>query len=210
MPNLSDSIALSTGNLPTGTIVNFGFDVIPAGYLEIDGSAVSRVTFKALFNVIGTTYGIGDGSTTFNLPDGRGIFLRGVGSQVVAAVTYDGGALGNKTKDRTHSGGLSASTTSTNSASLVADNANAHSHSWTDRYLSAPSLTSSFSGQGTIPLAISYVNNEVLRTTQGPTPALNNHNHTILTNTVSSVSTLSGGQGETVPGYLTAKIGIKV
>jgi microcystin-dependent protein len=41
----------------------------PSGFLECDGSAVSRSTYAALFAVIGTTYGAGDGSTTFNVPD---------------------------------------------------------------------------------------------------------------------------------------------
>lgn len=50
---------------------------IPSGYLECDGSAVSRTTYSALFAAIGTIYGVGDGSTTFNIPDYRGEFLRG-------------------------------------------------------------------------------------------------------------------------------------
>ncbi len=49
----------------------------PTGFLEEDGSAVSRATYADLFAVIGTTYGVGDGSTTFNLPDMRGEFPRG-------------------------------------------------------------------------------------------------------------------------------------
>lgn len=54
--------------VPTGTILPFGGTTAPAGYLLCDGSAVSRTTYAALFAVIGTTYGLGDGSTTFNLP----------------------------------------------------------------------------------------------------------------------------------------------
>lgn len=49
----------------------------PLGFLKCDGSAVSRTDFSRLFSVIGTTYGTGNGSTTFNLPDLRGEFLRG-------------------------------------------------------------------------------------------------------------------------------------
>jgi microcystin-dependent protein len=52
-------------------------DTPPTGYLECDGSAVSRTTYAALFSAIGTTFGSGDGSTTFNLPDIRGQFVRG-------------------------------------------------------------------------------------------------------------------------------------
>ena len=50
---------------------------LPPGFLHCDGSAINRTTFAALFAVIGTMYGAGDGSTTFNLPDFRGMFLRG-------------------------------------------------------------------------------------------------------------------------------------
>ncbi len=51
-------------------------EVIPANYLVANGNAVSRVTYAALFSVIGVRYGVGDGSTTFNLPDVRGYFPR--------------------------------------------------------------------------------------------------------------------------------------
>lgn len=53
-------------------------DKIPAGYLIEDGSAVGRVAYATLFAAIGTTYGAGDGATTFNLPDSRGEFWRGL------------------------------------------------------------------------------------------------------------------------------------
>ncbi|WP_428834875.1 phage tail protein [Pseudomonas fulva] len=49
----------------------------PPGWLKRNGAAVSRTTYAALFAKIGTTWGAGDGSTTFNLPDGRGSFDRG-------------------------------------------------------------------------------------------------------------------------------------
>ena len=49
----------------------------PAGWLKADGSAVSRTDYANLFSAIGTTFGTGDGSTTFNLPDLRGEFIRG-------------------------------------------------------------------------------------------------------------------------------------
>ena len=49
----------------------------PGGWLECDGSAVSRTTYSGLFAAIGTAFGTGDGSTTFNLPDLRGEFVRG-------------------------------------------------------------------------------------------------------------------------------------
>jgi len=63
---------------PAGVIQMFGGLTPPAGYLICDGSAVSRTTYSALFTAINTNYGVGDGSTTFNIPDFRGIFPRGV------------------------------------------------------------------------------------------------------------------------------------
>ena len=60
-----------------GTIVDWPSETPPAGWLECNGAAVSRATYAALFAVTGDTFGVGDGSTTFNLPDLRGKFRRG-------------------------------------------------------------------------------------------------------------------------------------
>lgn len=62
---------------PTGTIIAFAGNTLPKGYLLCDGSKVSRTTYKKLFDVIGTTYGEGDGSTTFTLPNLIDRFLEG-------------------------------------------------------------------------------------------------------------------------------------
>lgn len=53
----------------TGLIIPWGDSTVPSGFLNCDGSAVSRTTYAGLFAVIGTNYGSGDGSTTFNIPD---------------------------------------------------------------------------------------------------------------------------------------------
>ena len=65
--------------LPTGTIVPYAGATAPDGFLLCDGSAVSGTTYSALFSVIGTTYGEGDGNTTFNLPDSTDRILQGSG-----------------------------------------------------------------------------------------------------------------------------------
>ncbi len=62
---------------PIGTIISFSTNNVPPNYLECNGTAVSRTTYANLFAVIGTRYGAGNGTTTFNLPDYRGQFLRG-------------------------------------------------------------------------------------------------------------------------------------
>lgn len=63
--------------VPAGTVIHVAKNSAPAGYLKANGAAVSRTTYAALFAAIGTTFGAGDGSTTFNLPDLRGEFVRG-------------------------------------------------------------------------------------------------------------------------------------
>jgi microcystin-dependent protein len=66
--------------VPEGSIQAYAGTSIPTGWLDADGSAINRTTYQRLFNAIGTTWGVGDGSTTFNLPDLQGAFLRGTGS----------------------------------------------------------------------------------------------------------------------------------
>ena len=63
--------------VPVGTIITWAQDTPPANYLECDGSEISRTVYSDLFDRLGTLYGIGNGSTTFNIPDYRGEFLRG-------------------------------------------------------------------------------------------------------------------------------------
>lgn len=63
-----------------GLIFPYGGSTVPAGWLACDGSAVSRTTYAALFAAIGTTWGVGDGATTFNVPDLRGRTLIGSGT----------------------------------------------------------------------------------------------------------------------------------
>jgi len=57
------------GGNPTGAVLMWTTNSAPTGYLLCDGTAVSRTTYAGLFAVTGTTYGVGDGSTTFNLPN---------------------------------------------------------------------------------------------------------------------------------------------
>jgi microcystin-dependent protein len=70
------NLQFDTGSI--GEIKAFAGNVDSAHFLTADGSAVSRSGYAELFRKIGTTYGAGDGSTTFNLPDLRGVFLRGL------------------------------------------------------------------------------------------------------------------------------------
>lgn len=67
----------STVLCPTGEVSFFARSTAPTGWLKCNGSTVSRTAYATLFNAIGTTFGNGDGSTTFKLPDLRGEFIRG-------------------------------------------------------------------------------------------------------------------------------------
>lgn len=70
--------ALLVTALPSGFVQAFAGGTVPTGWLKANGAAVSRSAYSSLFNAIGTTYGAGDGSTTFNLPDLRAEFIRGL------------------------------------------------------------------------------------------------------------------------------------
>lgn len=84
--------------VPTGTVFHYAGSTAPSGWLLCDGSAVSRTTYAGLFASISTTFGTGDGSTTFNVPDTRGIFVSGVGTQTISSISYSR-TLGTKQGD---------------------------------------------------------------------------------------------------------------
>lgn len=65
---------------PAGKVIQYAGTSAPTGYIACDGSAISRSTYSALFSAISTTWGSGNGTTTFNVPDLRGAFLRGSGT----------------------------------------------------------------------------------------------------------------------------------
>jgi microcystin-dependent protein len=81
----SQSLSKRPLDLPAATVHAFAGTSAPEGWAMCDGSEVSRTDYAALFAAIGTTYGVGDGSTTFNLPDMRGEFLRGLDNMGTAA-----------------------------------------------------------------------------------------------------------------------------
>lgn len=100
--NWAQGIGGSNGGVPPGSILGWSGDVgaIPSGYLYCNGSAISRVTYSALFAAIGTMYGIGDGTTTFNIPDSRGRVI--VGIDGTTDFLIQGQVGGSKGTDLTH------------------------------------------------------------------------------------------------------------
>jgi len=110
--------------MPVGTIIAFGGRNIPVGWLQCDGRAVSRVDYSDLFDVVDTSWGHGDGSTTFNLPDLRGRFARGVDSSTL---------IGSSGNDPDHSsrlpgGGSYGGNSGNRVGSLQSDQIASHSH----------------------------------------------------------------------------------
>lgn len=73
--NAGAALSQSLTDMPVGTITGYAGATAPSGWLLCDGAAVSRTTYAELFGVVSTTYGSGDGSTTFNVPDSSGFII---------------------------------------------------------------------------------------------------------------------------------------
>jgi microcystin-dependent protein len=117
----------TTDPTPTGTLTQYLGTTAPTGWLLCNGNAVSRSTYSALFAVISTRYGVGDGSTTFNLPDFRDKFARGAANTGSLSGSTSGADTHLHTgPSHTHTGpshthtfsGSGSATTGTNSASV--------------------------------------------------------------------------------------------
>lgn len=119
--------------LPIGELIDLAYDGTPDGpYLHCDGSAISRATYAELFAKVGTTWGVGDGSTTFNLPDGRGRVKVGAGTGSGLTARTVGQSIGAESYSTSHTHTYSG-TTDTHAGtptggSAGAIKATAHSH----------------------------------------------------------------------------------
>jgi len=155
----TDAIILHDGSaaggieiVPAGTIVAFGGGTIPTGYLACNDAAVSRTTYARLFATIGTSFGVGDGSGNFNLPDlrdrvplGKGTNMSALGatttgiaaSAVMASATKSGVQTATNTTGSDGDGDLTAPTgtfatsakDSSQSTAVTSVNQAAHTHS---------------------------------------------------------------------------------
>src|SRR6056300_1288647 len=115
--------------IPAGTIMAYGGAAAPTGYLLCDNSAVSRTTYARLFAVISTTFGVGDGSTTFNVPDLRDKVPLGKGSNNATLGVTNGSAgassvltSASKTGVTTASNSTGTGTSGSTGGSTVANN----------------------------------------------------------------------------------------
>lgn len=98
-----DSIRASS--LPPGSMLDYAGSTAPAGYLVCDGSEVSRTDYAALFAVIGTLWGSGDGSTTFNLPDSRRRFVAGAGGSLALGASDEQSTVNDRNPIHSHGSG---------------------------------------------------------------------------------------------------------
>ena len=100
------SLALA---VPAGAIFTFPFTLVPAGFLRCYGEHVSRTTYPDLFAAIGSTYGAGNGFSTFGLPDLRGEFIRGFdGDRGVDPFRRIGSFQGDEFRSHTHDTNISS------------------------------------------------------------------------------------------------------
>jgi|TARA_R100001509_G_C4815209_1_gene197805 microcystin-dependent protein len=185
--------SLLVGGIPTGTVVPWTDSTVATGFLECNGAAVSRSTYSALFAVIGTTYGAGDGSSTFNLPDLQDEVV--VGKSNNKALASTGGAnttpvapAGNVSTNINVTGNVGGST---GNASLSTSQLASHSHSIPTRS-SPPNDGSPYKAAGQI------------RGFDGPTPNTgsagsgNAHSHNMSANFSGSGNASSNFSGTTV------------
>lgn len=106
--------------IKAGTVAHFAASTAPAGWLKANGATVSRTTYAALFAAIGTTFGAGDGATTFALPDLRGEFFRSLDdSRGIDPGRSIGSAQAEELKSHLHYG----SATTTAGSNIAVDSA---------------------------------------------------------------------------------------
>ena len=135
--NGSGALSFTTvQGVPTGSVFCMAVATVPTGYKECNGDAVSRTTFSALFAVIGTQYGAGDGSSTFNLPDLRGEFVRGFDN---GKGTDSGRSIGQFQAEDNKAHNHSASSSSTQSQS-------SHNHQYNISHVTTASVTQRTAG----------------------------------------------------------------
>lgn len=107
---------------PLGAVLPYAGGSAPSGWGLCDGSAVSRTTYAELFALIGTTFGAGDGSTTFNLPDLRSQFIAGKGAASWSnAVAQNGGSKDAVVVEHTHTDTLAAPAHTHGAGSFIID-----------------------------------------------------------------------------------------
>ena len=164
--------------IPSGAIMEYGGAAAPTGWLLCDGSPVSRTTYANLFAAIGTVYGSGDGSTTFNLPDRRDRF--GIGASGTIARGSTGGS--------TTSGGTALTTAQlpshTHTGTTASDGIHRHTLAGSDGVTPLRGGSGNIAAWNNVPIgAIAAQVDPLLSTLNGA------HTHTFTTDTTGSGQT---------------------
>ncbi len=113
---------------PAGNVIPYAIATAPAGYILCNGADVSRTTHARLFGIVGETYGTGDGSTTFGLPELRAEFIRGLD---LSRGVDSGRAIGTTQADATAVNGLTTASAGSHNHHLLADSYSANRNSLT-------------------------------------------------------------------------------
>jgi len=189
---------------PSGVIMHYAGASAPTNWLICDGTAVSRSTFAALFTIIGTTYGAGDGSTTFNLPDMRGKIA--VGKHTSGTFT----TLGQTGGEENHTLSVAelaahSHTGATNVASPGTDSIGSHSHNVINLSNFQIVLPGTFYGSPLHPNVA--FNAGVINFSSTPLAALHtglspNHSHAVNSHAHAISSDGGGGSHNNMPPYV--------
>lgn len=176
-PNNAAASGMQFDPMPVGVVLPYAASRAPSGYLLCHGQAISRARYSDLFSIIGVTHGQGDGSTTFNLPDYRGRFLRGVANGQTTdpnRTARTAMATGGNTGDNV--GSVQAAATARPTTNFTTNSTGAHTHNTVvNGVLANPGSNSTFYRAGT--------------GTNLTTNSVGNHSHSIT----------GGGDSETRP-----------
>jgi microcystin-dependent protein len=166
--------------VPAGSIICFSGINVPQGWLFCNGQEISRSTYHKLFNTIGTIYGAGNGSTTFNLPNLQDRFPRGKGSSSLGVIGGADNVTLTSDKIPSHTHTASVSSDGQHSHTGTTNTTGSHTHSYSDAYF-AENYGAGYGVYGTS-AGTDYDNNYFFRPNSG-TGADGDHSHTLTTNT---------------------------
>jgi microcystin-dependent protein len=175
-----------------GEISMWATATAPSGYLLCDGTAVSRSTYSSLFAVLSTTFGTGDGTTTFNLPDFRDRMPIGAGTTYAA--NSSGGSANASVISHNHGGSTAADASHTHTFSGTSSGQSAsHTHSM-NYYMDDANGNNGYIGvvDGDNAISSNYqtgsTSNDHTHTYSGTTSAGSSHSHTITTDGVAGTN----------------------
>lgn len=168
--------------VPAGSIICYSGENVPQGWLFCNGQAISRTTYHKLFNTIGTIYGTGNGTTTFNLPNLQDRFPMGKGTSSLGVTGGSDTVTLTSDKIPSHSHTASVGSAGEHSHTATTDTAGSHAHSYDDAYFAEHSGADNHFGTSA---GTDNDNDYYFRANSG-TGAAGDHSHTLTTTTAPS------------------------